>query len=95
MPKTTNGAARAEAPANVARIAFLDMFSPEIREVIRLAEGMHRNAHFELIGAARFLVSRYPKIQGTATVVRFPARKRNTRARKGGAARKKGLGDGG
>lgn len=92
MPKTSSAVQAnkqfpvIEASGCVARLAFLDTLSPEIRTLIELAESMHRHGQLELIGMARFLVSRHPKIQGTATVVRFPARKSVVRARKGGVA---------
>ena len=75
-----------ETSGRVVRLAFLDTLSPEIRELIVLAESMHRHGQLELIGMATFLRGKYPKIPCAETVLTFPARKRAARARKGGAA---------
>lgn len=70
----------------VARITFLDTLSPEIRELIEVAEGMHLHGLWRLLGQARLLASWHPKVQAAATVVSFPAGKRVVAAGKGGAA---------
>lgn len=92
MPKTSPAVqankqfSALETSGRVARLAFLDTLSPEIRELIVVAESMHRHGQLELIGMARFLHGKYPKIPGAATVLPFPRSQRAARVRKGGAA---------